>query len=616
MSAPRLRLHSEPFSRSGGIGDGLRKLLGQPTISLTETVVREAVQNACDAAKLDAGPEILIRVRTLTPDQKAVLRSRVLAELPPHLASRGPLERFLKSPAPRVLEICDFGTSGLRGPTRADYLPPDARDLDFINFLRNIGAERDTHHGGGTYGFGKVALYLASACRTILVDTLTDQGGADARRFMGCHLGASFDVAERGGGVRRFTGRHWWGLRGEDGDDPFVDPVNGAPGAILAAALGMPDRAEARTGTSIMILAPLPEIAEGDDCGGRIAETLLWNFWPRLMGSVGEDRRIRCTLQIEDEEYDLPKPEQFPPLDLFCRAIDEVRNQTPRSKPLHCLRPHRLLGRIAIAKGLRAPRRILVAEDSLFPRNASHIAVMRPVELVVRYFEGPPLPDPRVEWAGVFIADDDDDTEQAFARSEPPAHDDWAWQGMEKGHAKTFVKRACELIREETIAVAAAPTVSATGGEDGPSLAKVAGRMGALLLGSREGAGPRSSQGGGGGAVRNVRASRPLFVTLESDQGRPVAVFETKVMQDAAGSGLALVASPALAIEGASMRGGAETVGMTPTVVSMRSADGGLECSGPRLGIHGAAGIFQIRVAIMGESAVTVEVAVEQADAT
>jgi hypothetical protein len=611
MSAPRLRLHSEPFSRSGGIGDGLRKLLGQPTISLTETVVREAVQNACDAAKLQAGPEILIRLRTLSPSQAAALRTRVLAELPEHPASRAPLERFLNAPEPRVLEICDFGTTGLRGPTRADYLPPDAGDLDFINFLRNIGAERDTHHGGGTYGFGKVALYLASACRTIVVDTLTDQGGCDARRFMGCHLGGSFGEPQRTGGVRRFTGRHWWGLRGEDAEDPFVDPMIGAPAAALAAALGMPDRIGARIGTSIMILDPVSEISEGDDCGGRIAETLLWNFWPRMMESVGANRRLRCTLQIEDEIYDLPQPEQFPPLNLFCEAIDEVRGRKGRSKALHCLRPHRLLGRIAVAKGLRSPRRMLVAEDSLFPTNASHIAVMRPVELVVRYFEGPPLPDPRAEWAGVFIADDDDDTEQAFARSEPPAHDDWAWQGMEKGPAKTFVKRACELIREEANAVAAAPMASATGGEDGPSLAKIAGRMGALLSGSREGAGARTPGVGVAGAARSVRATRPVFLALESVNGRPVAVFQTKVTQDAAGSGVALVATPALAIDGASLRGTAEGIGLAPTVLSIRSADRGMEAPGPRLGIHGAAGLFEIRVAMPGETAVTVEVAVD-----
>lgn len=614
MSAQRLRLHSEPFSRSGGIGDGLRKLLGQPTISLTETVVREAVQNACDAAKRRTGPEVLIRLRTLTPDQAAALRTRVLAELPEHPASRDPLERFLNAPAPRVLEICDFGTTGLRGPTRADYLPPDAGDLDFINFLRNIGAERDTHHGGGTYGFGKVALYLASACRTILVDTLTDQGGDDARRFMGCHLGASFGKPQLGGGVRRFTGRHWWGLRGEDSDDHFVDPMNGAPASTLAASLGIPDRAGAQTGTTIMILDPVPEINEGDDCGGRIAETLLWNFWPRMMKSVGADRRLRCTLRIEDEAFDLPQPERFPPLDLFCRALTEVRGGTPRAKPLFCLRPHRLLGKLSVAKGLRAPRRMLVAEDSLFPQNASHIAVMRPVELVVRYFEGPPLPDPRVEWAGVFVADDDDDTEQAFARSEPPAHDDWAWQGMEKGHAKTFVKRACELIRQEANAVAAAPTASATGGEDGPSLAKVAGRMGALLSGSREGAGTRTSGAGGGGTARRVRATRPVFAALENQGGRPVAVFETKVTQDGAGSGTALVATPALAIDGATLRGGADAVGLAPTVLSIRSADGGLEASGPRLGILGAAGVFEIRVAMPGESAVTVDIAIERGD--
>ena len=48
---------------------------------------------------------------------------------------------------------------------------------------------------------------------------------------------------------------------------------------------------------------------------------------------------------------------------------------------------------------------------------------MRRVELVVKYLEGPELPAPQVEWAGVFINDEDIDS--AFADAEPPTHDDW-----------------------------------------------------------------------------------------------------------------------------------------------------------------------------------------------
>lgn len=203
MTLPRLSLHAEAYARTGGLGDGVRKLLGQPTISLAETVLREALQNACDAAanateaaRGGRGPEVLIRLRDLAAEEAAAVRRHVLRDLPDNPASRDPLLRWLDSDEPRVLEICDFNASGLRGPTRADRIPTGATALNFINFLRNVGAERNTHQGGGTYGFGKVALYLASACRTILVDTLTDEGGPDARRFMGCHLGAGFERPE------------------------------------------------------------------------------------------------------------------------------------------------------------------------------------------------------------------------------------------------------------------------------------------------------------------------------------------------------------------------------------------------------------------------------------
>jgi hypothetical protein len=69
-------------------------------------------------------------------------------------------------------------------------------------------------------------------------------------------------------------------------------------------------------------------------------------------------------------------------------------------------RPQKFLGTLAIEKGLRSPRRHLTADEDvrLIPGQMHHIALMRPVELVVKYLEGNPLPNARLEWAGVFIA--------------------------------------------------------------------------------------------------------------------------------------------------------------------------------------------------------------------
>ena len=216
MTISPLQLHTEPYGSTGNIGENFLRLLGAPSLNPLQTVIREAVQNIADAAKLGSGPEILIRVRQLDERERAVFRDAVLTELPAERTSRAGLQRFLACDVPVVLEICDFGTTGLGGPTRADRIPVGTKRTDFINFLRNIGTPRDTEHGGGTYGFGKAALYAVSRCRTILVDTLVTENGGE-RRLIGCHIGTRHETEEQGF-RRQYTGRHWWGVR--DAFDP------------------------------------------------------------------------------------------------------------------------------------------------------------------------------------------------------------------------------------------------------------------------------------------------------------------------------------------------------------------------------------------------------------
>jgi DNA topoisomerase VI subunit B len=76
-------IYPEPYAPSGNIGDGgLRKLLGAPSLNSLQMVIRESVQNSCDAAKLGIGPTVLIRIRTLNPAQISILRDTVFLELP------------------------------------------------------------------------------------------------------------------------------------------------------------------------------------------------------------------------------------------------------------------------------------------------------------------------------------------------------------------------------------------------------------------------------------------------------------------------------------------------------------------------------------------------------
>ena len=118
MALKSLTLYSEPYGSTGNVGENFRRMLGAPSLDPLQTVIREAVQNVADAAKLGIGPEIVIRLRRLTENQRDVLRQEVLGDLPDEPASRVGLTEFLGREDAVVMEIRDFHTTGLGGPTQ------------------------------------------------------------------------------------------------------------------------------------------------------------------------------------------------------------------------------------------------------------------------------------------------------------------------------------------------------------------------------------------------------------------------------------------------------------------------------------------------------------------
>lgn len=607
MSLKPLSLHSEPYGATGNIGENFRRLLGAPALDPLQTVIREAVQNIADAARPGRGPEFLVRIRTLSRHQRDVLRKLVLAEDPAEAESARRISECLQASSPTVLDICDFGTVGLGGPTRSDRIPVGTDRTDFIDFLRNIGTPRDTEQGGGTYGFGKVALYTASSCSTIVVDTLPHQGGSGERRFMACHVGRSFEVSENGM-LRRFTGRHWWGVRAAK--DLVADPLTGSDAIELSRLLGLPERGNDRTGTSIMILGFQPDETGLVATANRIIETLLWNFWPRMMRDVHENRRFRCRVVVEDRELDVPAPEKLAPFDLLCKAMKAARSRSGNDvRPIESLRPVKFLGNLAIEKGLRSPRRHLTAaDDRLVPEQLHHIALMRPVELVVKYLEGSPHPDAGLEWAGVFLASNEPDVERAFADSEPPAHDDWVPDNLPRGNEKRYVNIALKRLRGIAAEMGTEPIAQRPGSGSGPPLARIAGRLGAVLENvGGDGAGRhRGSRGSNGRHPPRARATRPVFQRLEAGPAGRIAVFATEVTQDARRSGAALVASASVAIEGSAVGGIDDIIGK-PHVVAVKWLDGEADVGGGKFALDGRGGRFEIHVRVPDECAVTVE---------
>lgn len=607
-----ISLYSEPFSRTGNIAaEGFRNLLGRPNLGLLQTVIREAIQNSVDAARNGLGPEIILRYRKLHETEADTLRNRMFHTVPMDSGAGGALREVLEAEEIRVFEICDFGTTGLGGPTRADAPAEGPEDLDFVNFLRNVGAARDTHQGGGTYGYGKTSLYALSSCSTILVDTLTTCDSQTVRRVMACQLGAAFN-AETQDGMRRFTGRHWWG-RG----DPLggVEPVLDVDAAALASSLGMLERHGDKTGTSIMMLAPrFSEVGDLHSVGAELVETVLWNFWPRLCDGTPRSRKLAIRIEVDGVEIDCPRPEDFPPLDLFARALGDCRSDAGNVQSIVTERPKMHLGSLSIRKGMRSDRRpIALREESQVPKQSSHIAVMRPVELVVKYIEGRPFTDERFEWAGVFVCSNEDEVESAFAASEPPAHDDWVPENMPRGRAKTFVNVGLRRLREAAQTYANPLNPASATDDIQPSLANTAATLGRILDNASPKGPGRKAGGGGKGPRKKIFVSRPRFERLELvDGGIRVAVFGAEITNDGSDAALQLEAEAHLVMDG-----GAASVEDLPFEFDGRVSELALDgetSDEPRLRIGTREGKVTCRVPIPDDAAVGLRLSLIRGD--
>lgn len=607
-----LRLYSEPYGQMGNLGENLRKLLGAPTTDPLQTAIREALQNIADAARLGRGPRILIRLRRLSDRQRAVMRQEVFRELP---EAGDPLHRFLQDPDAFVLEICDFNTVGLGGPTRADEMPEGTRCTDFADFMLNVGSPRDTVRGGGTYGFGKTALYRVSRCTALLVDTLPSDPQFPERRLMACHLGPSFS-RRINGREKRFTGRHWWGTMAA-GRNAGVEPLTGAEARILAKELGFPERSGDLTGTSIMILdfdRPIgdPDREGPEDpvvTGYRIIEALLWNFWPRMMKSTPPERRFQVEVEVEGRRLDLPSPEDFPPLDLYSLAMNRIRSGKDCT-PVHSQRPAKLLGTMAIQKGFRGQRYRLVPDGSIIPEKACHIALMRPVELVVKYLEGPPLPNESLEWGGVFRVSDEEEVERAFAESEPPAHDDWCASNLPDRRQRTFVNVALRELKRKAQEMADIDSGRVPEGEASTPLARVADRLGRIL--------DSLADGGPGLPGRSgVRPSRPkvsspgppraVFSRLEEFEGRVVAVFDVRIPPSAGRDCQSLKAEARVLLDGKPETPDPEVVS-PPGILGFRMPGRErLLRSGDMIGTADVNGNIEVLAEMPGDCAITLD---------
>ena len=362
---------------------------------------------------------------------------------------------------------------GLGGPTRADRIETGA-PRDFVSFVRNIGQPSDKHGNGGTYGYGKGSFYGFSHARTILIDTQTLRAGNVERRLIGAALGKESHSSSGVAFTSRTRGRHWWG----EMRDGVPEPLTGAQAHDVASEIGLPSFNVGETGTSITIIDPA---FEGEPAAelSLMAEALVWWAWPLLVPNEHGIRPVTASMSWNGSPIEVVEPSRHRVLRTFVEAYQTAT--TGKSIPISTT-THKIgeMGRLGVHRKIADDGRE-PSPESPIETTVHHVALMRAPRLIVKYERVSPLPVDGVDFAGVFVANSLHDG--AFAKSEPPTHDDWVSSQLQ-GTDKTVVRTSLAHIKDEMKKRLVVDGPKQPGGMDPASMAAASAMFAGLVGGT------------------------------------------------------------------------------------------------------------------------------------
>jgi hypothetical protein len=184
----------------------------------------------------------------------------------------------------------------------------------------------------------------------------------------------------------------------------------------------------------------------------------------------------------------IAEPSEHGALQEFVNALEELEDSGetitygPGAIPI---------GKIALRTTFAPPPLIdEVGEAAGLGNGVRHCCLLRVPELVVEYRGGPPLPDERIWYGGVFQVSPEHD--QTFADAEPPTHDAWSPEDLDERDAsvvRTTLRKIDESLKRHASPVASDHDRDAN--SDG--LAAVSRFLGSLLA-------PAPGRGAGGGS--------------------------------------------------------------------------------------------------------------------
>ena len=534
----KLKWVPEPFNVSGSMeAEGFIDLLGKPSVSDVELLVRETAQNSWDA-------RIATKISTVEMDfsgftvQAGTAQYKHLTE--DIFGSRPDKKQFpalhisLAKRAIPMLVIRDSNTAGLGGVTNSITAVPNKANSRYRKFLLNVGERRHPEFGGGAYGYGRSICFRVSRCRTAIVYTRTkdDLAGYESR-FIALAYGPSF---EKGG--KNFTGKHWWSTYDEAGQ-----PIVGKNADDLAKKIGVKPYGTTETGTTVVILDP--EIGINiEDAMSAVSQAILINLWPKYVEIRDRIKPMNFKVSCNGKIIDVPDPRAMSSnivhfVSAYENVLKMLEKSTTRKSNTDSLVPGVLkcrdilqhvasakppIGKLCIATLPRARVPLVESEETATSELkiklnglTNHVALMRKPDLVVTYLEVAMHTDAELGIFGVFKSSET--ANEIFLKCEPPAHDEWSNQISDdtgKRYANAVSRQIGIFLKEEIVP----SVVQGFGASDGSATAigerlgnSILGSLGRGTIGGSTGDGSGGSTGGSTGGrktnVRKVQMSSP-----------------------------------------------------------------------------------------------------------
>ena len=539
-----MEIFEYPYSRRAGgtTTAAITRTLDSTSLTHTEVLLREAVQNSYDA-KLNNDKPLELYFNCFRFEKQQIKDIQKLIGKDGLNKEGEKLVQKIYSSSYN-LEIADRNSTGLSGKGGFQEDRHSGMEEKFHHFIYMTGNDDNkVDSSGGSFGFGKAALYKYSGLRTIAVYTRVLNEGKYETRFILCR------IDER---IKEDCGRCWWGAVGRYKDKTeYAAPLLNEDADNAAVCFNMKPFAEEETGTDVLLLDVsghkdlqewMPNCTFENTFKDFFPELILHWFWPKTScPNPAKQINFHMTFEKQDCSDRLLAPEDYYPYKFFAKSLKKFYEFGDYSAAnvdeengifaLEAKSPKQDIGRIILQKCNIHDGELKYKE---FIFSEPTVVWMRDVEFIVKYYH--PAPQNLKEGKTVFgIFHTNPELEQYFRTFENQTHDEWNFKkqtkedGYERDYTHNYIRLVGPAIDQAIKKYCGVSDKIESGSNVSPGIAEQLGKF--LGFGYRGGSSfepkdPTVSRRSGGGGKRPAFRRTNSAPDLVYEDGRKVILID------------------------------------------------------------------------------------------